>query len=141
MRHDGPGSNKGVATDSVATKNGGIRADGRASPHPRGFELMLAFNSAPRIDDVCEDSRGPTEDVIFEDNTVIEGDIILDLASIANNHVRTHVNVLSEYAVATDLGMFHDVTEMPDPSPLSDFTGIVDDGRFVSEIGLGSAIL
>jgi hypothetical protein len=65
---------------------------------------MMAHNLGARIHDIRKNTRRTTEDVVFEFNTRIDRDIILNLDVIPNHHVRSHMDILAENTALTNPG-------------------------------------
>ena len=76
--------------------------------------LFLSFNKAAGVDHISKDHGWAKEDIIFDDNTVIDGHIVLDLDTIADYSMIIHVDVLADNtSLSYFTGGCH-VAEMPD---------------------------
>src|SRR5881227_1478256 len=96
---------------------------------------------ATRIDHVGEYHRRSTEDVIFELDTLIHGDVVLDLAVVADPRAIHDDHVLAETAARPDDGTRHHMAEVPDLRPITDCGALVDIRGLVHERALRNAHL
>src|SRR5207302_2915159 len=78
--------------------------------------------------------RGSEEHVVLDDETRIDGDVILNLDIVPDGRVTVDIDVLPDVAALTDPGAFRDVREMPDLGSRADFGAVVDTGRLVFEV-------
>jgi len=132
--HNGTGTNHGKGTDGVATNDDSISADCGAALDERALVLGFAHDVTARIDYICEDHAGPAEDIIFELDGVVDGDVVLDFDIVADAGV-AHIDVLTEGAVAADSCPASYMCPVPYARALSDDCAVVDDGGFMSGVG------
>src|SRR5215472_1366671 len=89
---------------------------------------------ASRIYHIGEHHRRPTKHIVLKFHARVDGDVVLDLHIVSDGHTRTDHHVLSEIAVFTQLGLGHNVCEVPDLGPLADFTRLINHGSGVSNV-------
>src|SRR5690606_34199923 len=89
------GAYEGVLANSHAAYNGAVGAQGGAFFDQGVAVLVLAFDQRPGVVDVGEDHAGAAEYALFKGNIVIDRDVILHLAVIADNNPITDKDVLS----------------------------------------------
>src|ERR1700733_3719517 len=92
----GPCANEGVRTDRRATDNGAIRAQGRAAPHERVAIFILAADRGARIVDIGEDHAGSAEDIVFQGDVFVNGNVVLHLDVVTDDDPVADEHVLAE---------------------------------------------
>ena len=133
--HHRTGPDKGISADPVSAYNGAIGAQGGALLNQGRPDLFHAPDVGPGIDDIGEDHAGSAEDVIFQGDAFIDGNVILNLASLSDGDVRTDHHVLSDVAVFSDHAALQHMREMPDPGVPSYGCAIIDPCRFMDKVG------
>ena len=131
---DGSGTYHGVLAHVPATDDGAVGSQRCAAPDARLAKLALALDKSARIDDVGEYHRGATEHVVLQGDALVDGDVVLYFAAVANLHVAIYVYVLPDIAARSDARAGHDVAEMPYGRLFADVYGWIDLGRFVDKI-------
>jgi hypothetical protein len=71
-----------------------LAPDGRAFFHKGLPVFVLSLDKGPGIDHVGKNTGGTTEDVILDDYIVIDGNIVLNLDTIAENSLAPDIDVL-----------------------------------------------
>src|SRR5204862_6210092 len=89
-------------------------------------ELVLALDAGPRIVDVGEYRGGAAEHPIFEGDALVNRDIVLDFAAVADRHVGTGHDILAQRAIPADPGTRQNVDEVPNPGAGTDLAGLID---------------
>ena len=97
-------------------------------------KLAFALDECARIDDVGENHRGTAEYVILECDALVDGDVVLYFAAVANLHVAIYIDVLADIAADSDASAGHDMAKMPDGCPFTDVYGRIYLGCFVNKI-------
>jgi len=123
--------------DADTADDGRVRSQCGAAPD---VGLLVVFGGVARKSrargaDVGKHHARSAEDIVLEYDTVVDGDVVLNLDSIADPHAACHEDVLSELAVPAYDGAAHDVTEMPDLGVVADDGSIIDDRAIVDESG------
>ncbi len=88
--------------------------------YERGTDLVHFADFRSGVVDVGEDHRGAAENAVFEGDTFVDTDIVLDFAFVADDCVGTDDDVLADVAVLADVGTGEDVGEVPDSRSLTD---------------------
>jgi len=136
MGHDCPGANEAVTPECQTADHGCVGADA-GSPHDQcSFVFVLPWHAAARVYYVGKHCRGSAKDVILEDDSRVDGDIILNFYVVADDAARRDDYVLAHIAVFSNHGSLHDVAEMPNLCSLADGAGFVYERGFVDEIML-----
>ena len=123
--HDRAGPDERVGPDLLAADDGCVGADGRAAPHGRRPELVLALDFRARIVDVGEDAGGAAEDAVLQDHAFIQRHVVLYLAAVPHDDVRANHDVLPDDAVPPHPAVPHEVAEVPDPGSSADVARFV----------------
>ena len=84
--NDGAGADEAVVTELVAADDGGVGSNGGALPHSGWQELGLPFHVRAWMVDVGEDATWTQKRIVFDDDTGVDGDVVLDL------HASTQTN-------------------------------------------------
>src|SRR5690606_4414640 len=85
--------------------------------------------------DVGEYGAGPAKHVFFQDHAVVDRDIVLNLAVVADHCAVSDENVLAYRHVLPDLRACANVGKMPDAGAFADLSTCVDDGAGVYGVG------
>jgi hypothetical protein len=133
LSHHGTGTDEGVGSNGVSADNSAVGSQGGAFFNENGADLVHFGDFRSRIVDVCEDHGGAAEDAIFQGNSFIGADIVLNLALVANSYVRANYDILADVAVLADLGAGEDMGEVPDLGAFADGHVVVHDGSGVDE--------
>src|SRR5438093_679178 len=127
-------TDEGVLAQGDPAHDGGVGADGAAALDAGGPEFALARDEAAGVGDVGEDARRPAEDVVLQLDTLVDRDVVLDLAVVPDPRPGHDDDVLAQGAALTDDGPRHDVAEVPDLGALPDDRPRLDVARFVDEV-------
>jgi len=131
--HDGAGADEGVAANGVAADDGAVGPQGGAALDEGGADLIHLSDFGAGVEDVGEDHGRAAEDAVFQGDTFVDGDVVLNFAFVADDGVWAYYDVLADVAVLADFGAGEDVGEVPDFGALADLDVVVDDGCFVGE--------
>ena len=83
-----PAAMKAVGADRMAADDGRVGADGRAAADEGRAERVLALDLGTRIVDVGEHAGRPAEHTLLERDALVERDVVLDLAGVADGRRR-----------------------------------------------------
>lgn len=110
-------ADEGVTPDGVAADDCAVGAKGCSFFYQCWSHLIHFADFRSWVDDVGKNHRWAAEDTIFEDDTFINADVVLDFAFVAYFGIGADDDVLADVAVFTDLGTGEDVGEVPDFRP------------------------
>ncbi len=134
VRNDTAGADKGIFTNLIATDNSDIGTDRRTAVHHRRAIFTLAGDERAGIDNVGEDSRWANEDIILEGHAIINRDIVLNLAAIANYGRGHNDDILTERAIGADVATGDEVGEMPNARTGAYRDVVINDSRRVNQL-------
>src|SRR4029434_2256294 len=123
-----------VTANARAANDCAIGAERCAAPHNRPQILAVPIDLGSRVNDISENAGRSAEDVVFQLDSGVNRNVILNLAVIANHHVVGDIYVLAQNAALAEAGSRLHVGKMPNLCAGSDLYGIVDVGTFVHEI-------
>src|ERR1043166_1840554 len=109
----GAGGDEGVAANCDTAENGGIGPNSSAASDQRLLVETSPAHLRARVGNISEHTRWSQEHVIFDDETRVDRDVILDFHIIADNRASIDVYVLAKDAALSDLGPLHDMGKMP----------------------------
>ncbi len=92
---DSARANKAVPAQSDTADDGGVGANGSALANPSLAIFILAGDMAARVDHVGENAGGTQEAVVLNDHSGIDGDIVLDLDVVAEDHAGGDDHILA----------------------------------------------
>ena len=70
--------------------------------------------------------------MIFNFNTCVNGNIVLDFYSGANGYIISYKNILSNIAIFTQFGFGHNVSKMPNSTALANSSTVIHHRRRVN---------
>lgn len=89
---------------------------------------------APGGANIREDHTRATEYVVFNNDTLVHADVVLNLHAVTDANLVGNKHILSQTAVLTDDGIGHDVAVVPDLSAAAYLSSFIDVSALVSEI-------
>jgi len=104
-----------IGTDGIAAHDGGVGADGGPCLDQGGPHLVHAGYVGAGVEHVGEHHGRAAEHVVLQGDPLVDRDVVLDLAAVSYDRVRTDHHVLADAAVPAYLRALQDVAEMPDP--------------------------
>ena len=132
--HDRARADKGVNADFETTDYGAIRTE-RGSLSDDGISiLILALDQRPGIIDIRKNHARTTEYSLFEINVIVNGNIVLNLAVVADLGPVAHEYVLPQRYTPADLGAAADMHPMPDSRFLANLGPFIYNSRLVFEV-------
>ena len=81
------GTDEGVATDRPTADDCGIGTDGGTAPDERALVQRMAVDLGAGVDDIGEDTGRTQEDIILDDDTGVDGNVVLYLDVAANDDI------------------------------------------------------
>lgn len=106
-------------TDERPTPNGAAGNDSTVGPkrcatqNPRWLEVASPHLGS-RIAYVREHAAWAEKYLVFEGDSVVNADVVLNPAGVADNDVARNEYILPEHAIGAQGSPVHDVTKMPD---------------------------
>ena len=120
LRHYGTGADEGVAADGMAADDCAVGPQSGALFHEGWADLVHLGDLCPWVVDVRKHHGWAAEDTVFEGDTLIDGDVVLNFAFVADDGVWAYYDVLADVAVLADFGAGQDVREVPYFGALAD---------------------
>ena len=130
---DGAGADEGVAADGGAADDGAVGAKRCALFNERGSHLVHFADFRPGVVDVGKNHGRTAEDAVFQGDPFVDGDVVLNFASLADVYIRADDHVLPDVAVFTDSGVAEDVGEVPDFGAVADTDVIIHNRTTMSK--------
>src|SRR6185312_5143585 len=96
-------------------------------------EFLFALYKSARRQYVGKHHTWTAENVILQSNALIDGDIVLNFAAVADRHIWTDHHVLANGATFADAAVTENVAEMPNLRLGPDSYGSIDDRRRMNE--------
>lgn len=128
------GPDKRITPQGNAADNSGIGADRRALFDQSRAKLVYLSYFRPGVVDIGKYHGRPAENAVFQSNSFIDADVVLNLAVVADNNIRPDQDILADIAILANFCTRQDVGEMPDFCSLADLAAIVDVGGFMDEV-------
>ena len=133
VRHHGTGGNHRRTADRMAAHDGAIGPKGSALAYERARVRAMHREMSPRSTHIREYARRTTENIVFDFNAFVDGDVVLDPDTVPDPDMVRHVNILPQRTVPADDGSSLNMTKMPDLRSLADAHAIVDIRTFMNE--------
>ncbi len=130
------GSHQGMSANGNPADDGGVSPDASSLFNPGGNIVaggVPGIGAAGRLD-IGKDHAGATEDIVFQDNPLVDADIVLDLDIVADLDVGGDKDVLSDFAVRPDFRPAHNMAKMPDLGARTDLCRLVHICRLVNKV-------
>lgn len=124
---------EGIAPDGCSADDGAVSS--QTGPFfDQGWPgLIHPADMSPGIEYIGEDHAGAAEDIIFQRDALVDADVVLHLAAVADGGVRTDDDVLTDIAVFANDRTGHHMAEVPDFRTATDTDSGINAGRFVGE--------
>jgi len=126
-----PGGNEAELPEGMSADDGGVGTDRGSALDERPGKLGLTLDGCARIVDIRENTAWPAEDLILQLDPIVEADVILNFATVADPYRGADHHVLANGAIFANLALPENVHEMPDARAFADFTRLVNVGAFV----------
>src|SRR5262249_30193134 len=131
------GGDEAVHAQTRAADDRGVSADGHPALDDGRKEFVFSADLGAGGLDVSEHATRAAKDIVRQLHSLVDADIVLNLAAVADAHVGSDHDILSDRAIAADDAAPDDVGKMPDAGVLADLATVIDDSRFVRQIGQG----
>ena len=102
LGHHRTGADEGVLANRVAANNRRVGTDRGATLDQCAAHFFHPTDVRTRIMDIGKDHAGPAEYIVLQGHPIVDGDIVLDLASVTNGYPRTNDDILTDVAIASD---------------------------------------
>ena len=73
------GSNEGILSNPISADDRGIGSNGRPLSYQGLSKLFLSRDETAGIKNIRKNHRGTTKDIILQNDSIVEGDIVLNL--------------------------------------------------------------
>ena len=110
----GARADEGIGADGDPADNRAVGAEGRAFFDACGAVLVFARNQRARIVNVGEDHARPAEHALCQRHPVIDADIILNPAAVADDNPVADKDILPQRYVPPNPGAARDMRPVPD---------------------------
>lgn len=100
----GSRADESVAADGDAAHDGAVGAEGGAVADQGGAHLVHFADFGPWVVDVRENHGGSAKDALFQGDPFIDRNVVLDLATAANAHIRADDYILPDIAALAKTG-------------------------------------
>jgi len=128
---------KSEAADFDTAYDGAVGAKCGTIADFGGFEFIFARNVGAGIDHIGEHHGRATKNVIAQFDQIVNGNIVLNPAALADFDFGADINILSERAVFTDRDFIAaNMSEMPNFCTGSDFGAGIDYGCRMNRLHL-----
>lgn len=82
LRDDGADGDEGVFPNGDPADNGGVGADGGTFFDYGCLVLVFPRDGGPRVVDIGKDAGPAEKDIILDNNSGVEGDVVLELDAV-----------------------------------------------------------
>ena len=138
---DSTGGDECIFTDGCAADNGGVGTYGCAALNQGIAVFVFAADGRARVVHVGEDHAGAAEHIVFKGDVVIDGDIVLYLAVVADGHAVADKDILAQGAIAANFGAAADVYPLPDAATFTNLGALINDGCGVNGYAHGVCLV
>ena len=113
FRHNGAGGDQSAAPYRMTAHYRAIRAEGSSLAHARTRVNSVHREVRPRSIYIRENAGRATEDIVFELNALVDGNIVLDPDTIPNVDIVANIHILAQGTILSDDSPLLDMAEMP----------------------------
>ena len=117
----------------MTTNHGTIGSQGSSLAYERARVRVMYREMSPRGNHIREYARRATENVVFDFNAFVDGDVVLDTDTIPDPDIVRNVDVLSQRTVPADDRPLLDMAEMPNFRPGADLDAVIHVTALVNE--------
>jgi hypothetical protein len=125
MRDHGSRANECVLADRNSADDRGVCSKRCAALNQGALIFRFPVYVAARSDHIRKNHRWPTENVVFQFHTRVQGDVVLNFDVVANAYSAGDVYVLPQNAHTSDPAFSHYMRKMPDLGAVADFAWLV----------------
>lgn len=123
-----------MAPDDYPAQDGTVGPQRSALLDQSGDPLAVLGIGRPGIEVVGEDHRGPAEDLVLQGHQIVDGNVVLQPAAVADDRPAGDIAVLAYAAILADRSPPADMTKMPDLGPFSHIDRQVGKRCFMQKI-------
>ncbi len=140
LGHNGTGGDQGAAPYRMTAHYRAIRAQRCALAHARTRVNSVHREVRPRSIYIREYAGRTTEDIVFDFDALVYGNIVLDADTIPDVDIVTHIHILTQGTVRSDNSPTLNMTEMPNFSSGADLDTVIHVTALVNEKVLHSSV-
>jgi hypothetical protein len=129
-------SDKGVTTDRGTTDDRRVGANSGPTAYQCFLVKVLSYDFGSGVDHIGKNTRWTTEDVVFQLDTRVYRDVVLDFDIVPDYDVTRHKNVLAQDTAVTNAGLSRDVAKVPDLGPRSYVARLIDASGGMGKVSL-----
>lgn len=125
----GASTDESVFTDGDAADDGAVGTKSGAF-FDHGFAVFVfAGDRRTGVVNVGEYHAGSAKDIVFQSDGIVDADVVLHLAVVADDHVVADKDILPEGAGFADFCLGADMNPVPYAGAFADLGSVVNDGR------------
>ena len=128
-----PGADEGITPEGMAADDCAVCSQGGAFFDEGGTNLIHLGNLRPGIVDVGKNHGRSAEYTVFQSDTFVNADVVLNLAIVSDNHPVGNKYVLSDIAIFPDQRAGTDMSPVPDTGSCADAGAVIYASGFVDE--------
>ena len=133
FRHNGSSGDQSAAPYRMTAHNRAIRTEGSSLTHARTRVNTMYREVRPWCIYIRENAGRSTEDVIFNINALIDGNIVLDPDTIPNADIVANIHILAQGTILTNNSPALDMAEMPNIRPGANLDAVIHVTALVNE--------
>jgi hypothetical protein len=126
-----PCSYESVFTDCITANNRGISPNGGPALDVCFHVFVLALYVAARVDNIGKYHTRPAKNIVFQDNFVVDRNVVLDLDIIAQPGSTAYIAILAKHALTSNFGPGHYMNPVPDFGSIAYLRGGFNDSGIV----------
>src|SRR5215472_18468142 len=126
--------NKCVPSNCDSADDSRVSSDAATTLESCGLIQRMPVNLGSGITHICEHTGWSQEHVIFDDNSSIDGHIILNLDVASHCRATINIHVLPDDATLANSSTLHDVRKVPNLRASSNLGSFVDIGGLVHKV-------
>ena len=131
--HNGTGGYQGAAPYRMTAHYRAIRAEGGTLAHARTRVNTVHWEVRPRSIYIRENAGRATEDIVFELNALVDGNIVLDPDTIPDADIVANIHILAQGTILSDDSPTLDMAEMPNFRPGANLDAVIHVTALVNE--------
>ena len=133
LGHNSPGGNHSATPYCMTTNYGTIGSQGSSLAYERARVRVMYRKMSPRGNHIREYARRATENIVFDFNAFVDGDVVLDADTIPDPDMVRHIDVLAQRTVPADDRSLLNMAEMPNFRPGADLDAVIHVTALVNE--------
>ncbi len=128
-----PCADEGVTPDGMAADDCAVCPQGCAFFDEGGTHLVHLGNLRPGVVDVGKNHGRSAEDTVFQSDTFVNADVVLNLAIVPDNHPVGNKYVLTDITILPNERTGANMSPVPDTGSCADASAVVHAGGFVDD--------